>query len=169
MAKLQFLLRPEGEDIEAFGARVRSDLVPALLARGPAALKATFTEVRPPPLSVIPFQRRPVALFSIWTDGDDPAVGGDAGVWADVIDPGGRGQVAGYRVEESPELDAIVEEQFAKAAHLLDPTKFFGGPLRMVPNMIRVAVDIAGFIDLRTMRTWLVSELYGKTGDAAPP
>jgi hypothetical protein len=58
----------------------------------------------------------------------------------------------------SPQFDGIVEEQFRERGELLDPVRFYGGALHMVPNMARVAVDIAGFIDLRTIETYLAVE-----------
>lgn len=225
MDKVQLLLREDrGVPADAFGARVRHEIVPRLLARDPARLKVTFTEVAPPALSVIPFRRGRAALFSVWPrEGDDDASG-----WADAIDPEGKASVAGYRVEESvpvaydrdwadgqttpgvgiltifrrrpglpdadflarwhgghtpmsleihplfayvrnvvgapvvegsPPCDAIVEEHFRRPADLLDPRRFFGGLAAMVPNMIRVALDIRGFIDLRSMEVYFVSEL----------
>jgi len=233
MAKLQFLLRAPGGDIEAFGARIRGVVVPSLLAREPEALKVTFTEVGPPRLALIPFSREPVALLSIWMP-DEPEAPRDDDVagWVDAIGATPGERLAGYLVEEStplayerdwgdgattpgvglltvfrrrrglsdasfierwhgghtpmsleihplfayvrnvvrvpvvdgsPHLDAIVEEHFERPADLIDPTRFFGGWARMVPNMVRVAVDIAGFIDLGSMRTWLVSELHARS------
>lgn len=225
MDKVQLLLRA-GRDVppDAFGVRVRGEIVPRLLSRDPARLTVTFTEVAPPALTVIPFRRSRIALFSIWPrEGDD-----DASAWADAIDPEGRASVAGYRVDESvpvayqqtwedgqttpgvgiltifrrrpglddetflarwhgghtpmsleihplyayvrnvvgapvvegsPPCDAIVQEHFRHPADLLDPTRFFGGLAAMVPNMLRVARDIRGFIDLRSMEVYFVSEL----------
>jgi hypothetical protein len=60
----------------------------------------------------------------------------------------------------TPRLDAIVEEHFRSRDDLLNPVRFFGGPLAMVPNMARVALDIRNFIDLPSMETWLVDELH---------
>ena len=41
--------------------------MPRLVEREPDALKVTWTDRPPPRLSVIPFARDPVALFSVWT------------------------------------------------------------------------------------------------------
>lgn len=64
---------------------------------------------------------------------------------------------------ETPWRDAIVEEHFRTRDDLLRPSVFFGGPLAMWPNMVRVALDIRRFIDLGSMETWLVRERYLRT------
>ena len=56
--------------------------------------------------------------------------------------------------------DGIVEEHFRKTDDLLRPDRMFGGPLRMLPNMLRVGYDIWGFLDLPAMRNYLVEELW---------
>jgi hypothetical protein len=61
-------------------------------------------------------------------------------------------------VPGSPWWCGIVEEQFRSADDLLDPVRFFGGPWRMVPNMIRVGLDIHGFLDLSGLESYLVTE-----------
>jgi len=60
----------------------------------------------------------------------------------------------------SPPLDAIVEEQFRERRDLLNPSRFFGGPLRMIPNMIWVWTDIRGFIDLSSLETYITREMH---------
>ncbi|MCZ7682975.1 MAG: EthD domain-containing protein [Sandaracinaceae bacterium] len=60
-------------------------------------------------------------------------------------------------------LDAIVEEHFRTREDLLHPHKMFGGPLRMLPNMVRVAKDIAGFIDRASLETFLAAERWIRT------
>ncbi len=57
-------------------------------------------------------------------------------------------------------LDGIVEEYFDTRRDLLNPAVFFGGALRMIPNMVRVAWDIRGFIDLATIETYWVTERW---------
>lgn len=61
-------------------------------------------------------------------------------------------------VAGSPRWDGIVEEHFRHREDLLDPRRFFGGGLQLVPNMARVALDIAGFLDLLSLRTYLAQE-----------
>jgi hypothetical protein len=60
-------------------------------------------------------------------------------------------------------LDAIVEEHFPSREALLHPHRLFGGPLRMWPNMARVALDIARFIDLRSLENHLLTERWIRT------
>jgi hypothetical protein len=67
-------------------------------------------------------------------------------------------------MEGSPPFDGIVEEHFREPRDLLSARQFFGGPLRMVPNMIRVGFDIFGFIDLLTIQTYLVTEVHLRSG-----
>jgi len=69
-----------------------------------------------------------------------------------------RGVVEAPLLPASPPLDGIVEEHFRTRGDLLNPVRFFGGPLRMLPNMIRVGLDVRGFIDLRTIENYLVVE-----------
>jgi hypothetical protein len=63
-------------------------------------------------------------------------------------------------VAHSPRWDGIVEEHFRSREDLLDVARFFGGWSAMLPNMLRVARDIWGFIDLRTIETYLVDEVH---------
>jgi len=63
-------------------------------------------------------------------------------------------------IGEARRWDGIVEEHFRKTGDLLRPDRMFGGPLRMLPNMLRVGWDILGFLDLLAMRNYLVEELW---------
>ena len=56
--------------------------------------------------------------------------------------------------------DGIVEEACPTRADLLNPTHFFGGALRMVPNMLRVAKDIKGFLDLSKVEVFYATEYH---------
>ncbi len=56
--------------------------------------------------------------------------------------------------------DGIVEEHCRKRSSMLNPARFFGGPLRMLPNMIRVYMDVKGFLDYDSIEPYLVSEYY---------
>jgi hypothetical protein len=42
----------------------------------------------------------------------------------------------------------------------LNPTRFFGGTLKMVPNMLRVAKDIQGFLDMKKTETYYATEYH---------
>jgi len=85
-----------------------------------------------------------------------------------------RNRVLGPVVEGSPPLDAIVEEHFREPADLFDPVLFFGGPwsptrsrarclLRMAPHMVAMLRSVNGFLDLRTIETYLAEELIAKS------
>jgi len=58
--------------------------------------------------------------------------------------------------------EGIVEEHFRKRADLLNPARFFGNPITMVPNMIRVYKDTNSFLDYKTIETYLVREVIIK-------
>lgn len=56
--------------------------------------------------------------------------------------------------------DGIVLEACPTKSDLLNPTRFFGGPLKMVPNMLRVANDIKGFLDMKKTETFYATEYH---------
>lgn len=58
----------------------------------------------------------------------------------------------------APAWDGIVTEHFRSPEDLLRPLRLFGGPLHALPNMARVARDIAGFLHLPSLETYLVEE-----------
>jgi hypothetical protein len=60
----------------------------------------------------------------------------------------------------SPGLAGLVEEQCRTRAELLDPVRFFGGPLRMVTNMVRVYRDVRSFLDMAQLENYLVTERW---------
>jgi len=59
--------------------------------------------------------------------------------------------------------DGIVEEHCKTKSELLNPTKFFGGALKMIPNMISVYTDTKSFLDYGTIETYLASEYIIKS------
>ena len=59
--------------------------------------------------------------------------------------------------------DGIVEEQFRKSAHLLNPLVFFGPLLKVPLHMYRVLTDTRSFIDMRRIETYLASEFHIKS------
>lgn len=93
-------------------------------------------------------------LVRRWHDGHTPLALAIHPLWA---------YVRNVVIEGEPPLDAIVEEHFAHPDDLLDPARFFGGALRMVPNMTRIGADIAGFIDLASLQSFLVTEHHVRT------
>jgi len=60
----------------------------------------------------------------------------------------------------SPPLCGIVEEQVRTRGELLNAVQFFGGWLRMVPNMLRVLIDVRRFLDLGALENYLVTERW---------
>jgi hypothetical protein len=56
--------------------------------------------------------------------------------------------------------DGIVLEACRTRGDLLNPTRFFGGALKMVPNMLRVASDINGFLDMKKTETFYATEYH---------
>ena len=69
--------------------------------------------------------------------------------------------VVGKPVTEGNDApDGIVLEACPTRAHLLNPARFFGGALKMVPNMLRVANDIKGFLDMKKTETFYATEYH---------
>ena len=58
------------------------------------------------------------------------------------------------------DVRSIVLEACATRRDLLNPTRFFGGALKMVPNMLRVANDIRGFLDMKKTETFYETEYH---------
>lgn len=71
-----------------------------------------------------------------------------------------RNVVAAPVLPGSPPLCGLVEEQCRTREELLDPARFFGGWLRMVPNMLRVYGDVRSFLDLAAIENYLVTERW---------
>lgn len=56
--------------------------------------------------------------------------------------------------------DGIVLEACRTRGELLNPARFFGGALKMLPNMLRVANDIRGFLDMKKTETFYATEYH---------
>jgi hypothetical protein len=56
--------------------------------------------------------------------------------------------------------DGIVLEACHSRADLLNPTRFYGGAVSMVPNIVRVAKDISGFLDMKRTETFYATEYH---------
>lgn len=69
-----------------------------------------------------------------------------------------RNVVRGAVTDGAPPSDGIVIEACPTRGDLLNPTRFFGGALKMVPNMLRVAKDINGFLDMKQTETYYATE-----------
>ena len=65
--------------------------------------------------------------------------------------------------EDSAWFDGIVEEQVKKTTDLLNPFRFFGNPLIIIPRMLMVYSDTKSFIDYPGMETYLASEYHIKS------
>jgi hypothetical protein len=217
-----YVLRGNGESHQAWSKRMRNEVSRQLLALEPSKLQLTVTEALPPKLSLFPFKARPIAIFSVYDEAEQPSRFTEA-----LLDA--ASSVSGYEVEESypvaydkdwsdgeptpsPILltllrrkrgisaeeyirrwhgghtplslevhplwyyqrnvvrtpitegaepsDGIVLEACPSRADLLSPVRFFGGPLRMVPNMARVANDIRGFLDMKQTETYYATEYH---------
>jgi hypothetical protein len=65
--------------------------------------------------------------------------------------------------EKSTWFDGIVEEQVQDASDLLNPFRFFGNPLIIIPRMLMVYSDTKSFIDYHGMETYLAAEYHVKS------
>lgn len=59
--------------------------------------------------------------------------------------------------------DGIVEEHMRTQSELLNPFKFFGNPLVIIPRMIQVYTDTKSFLDYGTIEPYLVAEYWVKS------
>jgi hypothetical protein len=72
--------------------------------------------------------------------------------------------VVNEKISENSQLfDGIVEEQVRERADLLNPFRFFGNPLIVIPRMLKVYTDTKSFIDYATMETYLAAEYHVKS------
>lgn len=149
--RVEELLRPHGEAVA--GYRVAESI--------PRGYNRSWPDGRRTPgIGLLTlFQRRrgldDTTFLRRWHGGHTPLTFKVHPVWNYV-----RNVVQQPIIEGSPPFDGIVEEHFRSTADLLDPKRFFGGPLKMVPNMVRVASDIHGFLDQRSLETYLTAELH---------
>ena len=61
---------------------------------------------------------------------------------------------------KEPGWGGIVEEHFRKRSQLLNPFRFFGNPLVIIPRMMEVYKDTKSFLDYRTIETYMVREYH---------
>jgi hypothetical protein len=71
-----------------------------------------------------------------------------------------RNVVRKHLTEGGEPWDGIVLEACRTRGDLLNPLRFFGGALKMLPNMIRVGVDISGFLDPKGTETYYATEYH---------
>jgi hypothetical protein len=62
--------------------------------------------------------------------------------------------------DNSEDWSGIVEEHFQNRSHLLNPFKFFGNPLVILPHMLKVYTDTKSFLDYKTIETYLAMEYH---------
>ena len=62
--------------------------------------------------------------------------------------------------ETSVNWHGIVEEHFRTKSDLLNPFKFFGNILTIVPNMLAVYTDTNAFLEYKTIETYLATEYH---------
>jgi len=74
-----------------------------------------------------------------------------------------RNVVKGQLAEESEYWDGIVDEHFRTRSELMNPFKFFGNPLVIIPRMIKVYTDVNSFLDYKTIETYLARETWIKS------
>jgi len=63
-------------------------------------------------------------------------------------------------IEGSPPMDGIVEEHFRRLRDVTNPARYFGGPFRMVPNMVRVGLHSNKFLQISGVENYLVTEYH---------
>ena len=56
-----------------------------------------------------------------------------------------------------------MEEQVRERRDLLNPFRFFGNPLIIIPRMLMVYIDTKAFIDYKSMETYLAVEYHIKS------
>lgn len=67
--------------------------------------------------------------------------------------------------KDSNNWDGIVEEHMRTHSELMNPFKFFGNPLVIIPRMINVYTDTKSFLDYGTIEPYLVSEYILKSSE----
>jgi hypothetical protein len=65
--------------------------------------------------------------------------------------------------DRSEKWEGIVEEQMRSDDELLNPFRFFGNPLVIIPRMIAVYTDTKSFLDYGNIETYLAREVVVKS------
>jgi hypothetical protein len=71
-----------------------------------------------------------------------------------------RNVVESVVVEGSTAFDGIVEEHVRKRRDITNPLRFFGGPLQVIPNMIRVGLHANKFLEISATENYLLTEYH---------
>ena len=74
-----------------------------------------------------------------------------------------RNVVTEILVPGSERFEGIVEEQMRTDAELLNPFRFFGNPLVIIPRMITVYKDTKSFLDYSGIETYMAREVVVKS------
>ena len=64
---------------------------------------------------------------------------------------------------DSMDWDGIVDEHMKTRSELLNPFKFFGNPLVIIPRMIKVYTDTKSFLDYKSIEPYLTTEICIKS------
>jgi len=185
-----YVLRGNGESHQAWSDRMRNEVSPRLLDLEPSKLQLTVTEAPPPKVasSVSGYEVEeayPVAYDKAWSDGEptpSPILltmlrkkGGISSEefirrWHDGHTPLSleihplwyyqRNVIREPVTQGADASDGIVLEACRTRGDFLNPARFFGGALKMVPNMLRVAKDVSGFLDMRKTETFYATEYH---------
>ena len=70
-----------------------------------------------------------------------------------------RNVVTEKLTENSPGYEGIVEEQVRTRQDLMNPFRFFGNALTIIPRMIMVYTDTKAFLDYKNIETYLCEEI----------
>jgi len=63
-------------------------------------------------------------------------------------------------IEGSPPIDGIVEEHCRSLRDITNPARYFGGPFRMFPNMVRVGLHANKFLQISAVENYLLTEYH---------
>ena len=71
-----------------------------------------------------------------------------------------RNVVDSVIIEGSPPMDGIVEEHCRSLRDITNPTRYFGGLFRMLPNMVRVGLHANKFLQISAVENYLLTEYH---------
>lgn len=74
-----------------------------------------------------------------------------------------RNVVTNKLTPNSVHWDGIVEEHMKTRSELLNPFKFFGNPLVIIPRMIKVYSDTKSFLDYKSIEPYFTREIHIKS------
>ena len=71
-----------------------------------------------------------------------------------------RNVVESLLIEDSTPFDGIVEEHFRSLQDITNPVRFFGGALKMLPNMLKVWRHSNKFLEISAIENYLLREYH---------